>query len=281
MVKKIVEDLFEKRGSTDEFRHHLSLVTKTGNTEDIIKVIRTRLSIVGLGYNLVPCIRLVKKSSSEIQTYSTSMCEPERTFAGFRCNLIKCVDTVSYFLFGTKELNGQRVDIWGDGCEIGGVETPRIALWILTDKIKCQSSDAVFCFAAYRVKDSIFAMEQNLGPTIAGVQESGWLFMKTLELSKRELFWHTVAIRRFYWDWCSVSQMNQLAIECYIENATLYVTELDYPPTKCHRETGLRSDVIIPFRKDLPKSSLVFYENIQSVCPDARHMTTRYVEKDL
>ena len=44
--QKIVEDLFEKRGSTDEFRHHLSLVTKTGNTEDVIKVIRTRLSIV-------------------------------------------------------------------------------------------------------------------------------------------------------------------------------------------------------------------------------------------
>ena len=31
LVKKFVEDLFEKRGSTDEFRHHLSLVTKTGN----------------------------------------------------------------------------------------------------------------------------------------------------------------------------------------------------------------------------------------------------------
>ena len=70
-------------------------------------------------------------------------------------------------------------------CEIGGVETTRIAFRILTDKMKCQSSDAVFCFAAYRGKDSRFAMEQNLGPTIAGVQESGWLFMKTLELSKR------------------------------------------------------------------------------------------------
>ena len=52
-------------------------------------------------------------------------------------------------------------------------------------------------------------------------------------------------------------------------------------PTKCHHETGLQYDVIIPFRKDLPKSSLVFYENIQSVCPDATHMTTRCVENDL
>ena len=62
------------------------------------------------------------------------MCEPERTFSGFRCNLIKCVETVSYFLFGTKERNGQRVDICGDGCEIGGVETTPIAFRILTDK---------------------------------------------------------------------------------------------------------------------------------------------------
>ena len=277
LVKKIVEDLFEKRGSTDEFRHHLSLVTKTGNTEDVIKVIRTRLSIVGLGYNLVPCIRLVKKSTSEIQSYFTAMCEPERTFSGFRCNLIKCVETVSYFLFGTKELNGQRVDIWGDGCEIGGVETTRIAFRILTDKMKCQSSDAVFCFAAYRGKDSRFAMEQNLGPTIAGVQESGWLFMKTLELSKRGVNLTYSGDSPF---------LMRLVLGITNESASpskmpLYITELDYTPTKCHHETGLRSDVIIPFRTDLPKSSLVFYENIQSVCSDATHMTTRCVENDL
>ena len=80
---------------------------------------------------------------------------------------------VSYFLIGTKELNGLRVDIWGDGCEIEGVETTQIAIRILTDKVKCQSSHSVFCFAAYRDKDRRFALEQNLGPTIAGVPESG------------------------------------------------------------------------------------------------------------
>ena len=101
------------------------------------------------------------------------MCEPERTFSGFRCNLIKCVGTVSYFLFGTKEFTGQRVDIWGDGCEFGGVEATRNAFRILTDKTKCQSSNVVFCFAAYRGKDSRFAMQKNLRSTIAGIQESG------------------------------------------------------------------------------------------------------------
>ena len=77
MVRKTVENLFEKRGSTEDFRHHLFLVMKTGNTEDVINVIHRRLSIVGLGYNLVPCIRLVKKSTAEIQSYFTAMCEPE------------------------------------------------------------------------------------------------------------------------------------------------------------------------------------------------------------
>ena len=86
----------------------------------------------GLGYNLVPCIRLVKKSASETQSYFTAMCEPEKTFSGFRCNLMKYVERVSYFSFGMKELNGLRVDLWGDGCEIGDVKTTRIALRIYT-----------------------------------------------------------------------------------------------------------------------------------------------------
>ena len=87
---------------------------KTGNTEDAQKIIRTKLSIVGLGYSLVPCIRLVKKATSKDESYFTALCEPGRTFSGFRCNLIKGVETVSYFLFGTKEVNGLRIDIWGD-----------------------------------------------------------------------------------------------------------------------------------------------------------------------
>ena len=260
MVRKIVESLLETKGSTEDFTHNLSLVMKTGNTEDVINVIRRRLSIVGLGYNLVPYIRLVKKSTAEIQSYFTAMCELERTFSGFRCNLIKCVEIASYFLFGSNEIRDLRVDIWGDGCEIGGVETTRIAFRILTDKIKCQSSNAVFCFAAYRGKDSRFAMEQNLGPTLAGVQESGWLFNKTFELSNR-------GVKLTY----SGDSPFLIRLILGITNETsspsrmpLHVTDPQYTPTKCDPKTGLRSDVAIPFRTDLPKSSLVYFENVQS-----------------
>ena len=50
-----------------------------------------------------------------------------------------------------------------------------------------------------------------------------------------------------------------------------------YTPTNCHQPTGLRSNAIVHFRMDLPKTSLVLHENVKSVCPDTTHMTFRYV----
>ena len=147
------------------------------------------------------------------------------------------------FLFGSNGISDLRVDIWGDGCEIGGVETTRIAFRILTDKIKCQSSNAVFCFAAYRGNDSRIAMEQNLGPTLAGVQESGWLFNKTLELSNR-------GVKLTY----SGDSPFLIRLVLGITNETsspsrlpLHITDPQYTPTTCDPKTGLRYDVAILF----------------------------------
>ena len=99
VVKILIDQLFENRGSTKEFSHILSLTAQTGNTEAVIQLIRSKLSVVGLGYNVVPCIRLIKKSTAVIQTYFVSLCQPERTFSGFRCDLIKCVELAAH-LFG-------------------------------------------------------------------------------------------------------------------------------------------------------------------------------------
>ena len=117
VVKILIDRLFENRGSTKEFSDILSLTAQTGNTEAVIKLIRSKLSVVGLGYNVVPCIRLIKKSTAEIQTYFVSLCHPERTLSGFRCDLIKCVELAAYLL-GLYDVCGLRIDIWGDGCEI-------------------------------------------------------------------------------------------------------------------------------------------------------------------
>ena len=200
-----------------------------------------------------------------------------KDISGFRCNLIECVEIASYFLFGSNEINDLRVDKWWDGCENGGVETTRIAFRILTDKIKCQSSNAVFCFAAYRGKDSRFAMEHNLRPTLAGVQEPGWLFNKALGLSNR-------GVKLTY----SGDSPFLIRLVLGITNETssrsrmpLHITDPQYTPTTCDPKVSLRSHVAKPFTTDLPKSSLVYFENVQSVCPDVTHMTTRGVENDL
>ena len=118
---------------------------------------------------------------------------------------------------------------------------------------------------------------KNLGPTLAGVQESGWLFNKTLELSKK-------GVKITYSG--DAPFLNRLVLGITNETTSpsripLHITDPEYIPTKCDPDTGLRSDVIIPFRKDLPKSSLVYFENVQSICPDVTHMTTRCVENDL
>ena len=55
----------------------------------------------------------------------------------------------------------------------------------------------------------------------------------------------------------------------------------DFRPLTCKPETGKRTELNVPFRKKLPKTSLVSIENFRCVCPDATHMITRCVETDL
>ena len=152
IVKEIVDQIFENAGNSEDFRHMLSLTIKTGNVDDVINAIRDRLKISGLGHNLVPCISLIKKSTAEIMGYYTAVCQPERTFSGFRCNLVRCVQVASFMLCGTprySNLSGLdlRVDIWGDGLEVGGLDVTRMAFRIIMDRVSCQSSKYVFCFA--------------------------------------------------------------------------------------------------------------------------------------
>ena len=54
-----------------------------------------------------------------------------------------------------------------------------------------------------------------------------------------------------------------------------------FRPLFCEPDTGKRIELNVPFRKELPKTSLVSIEEIQCVCRDATHMITRCVETDL
>ena len=100
-------------------------------------------------------------------------------------DVVRCVKLAAYAILQTTNISGLKVDIWGDGAAIGGTKVTRLAFRLICEEISVQSSDSVFCFAAYRGKDSRFALEQNVGYEKVGDQTSGWLFKQTVAL--REL----------------------------------------------------------------------------------------------
>ena len=152
---------------------------------------------------------LVKCSTASLVNPFLALCKPQKSFCGFRTDLVACIQLAVFLLFKTENINNVKVDIWGDGCAIGGTEVTRMAFRLLSEDISAQSATSVFCFAgtpfskiilksflhkffsqletkmiflAYRGKDSRFAMELNLGPSVVGCQESGWLFQQTNQL---------------------------------------------------------------------------------------------------
>ena len=135
-------------------------------------------------------------------------------------------------------------------------------------------------FSAFRGKDSRFVLEQNIGPIIAGDQETGYLYKQTNELCDRGVKLTYSGDNPFLY---------RLVIGCdsdqskkFPSDLALYVGENpDYLPFTTHKTTGRRLDVEVPFRVDLPKVSLVFFDDIRCIFPDVVHMTTRLVEHDI
>ena len=157
IIGGLIAGLFKDRGSCSDFRDAMAIHTKTGNVNDVINLIRSRLSVPGLGFNLVPSIRTVVTSNAKFTQQFIKLCNPERTFSGFRVDVVRCVKLAAYAILQTTNISGLNVDIWGDGAAIGGTEVTRLAFRLICEEISVQSSDSVFCFAAYRGKDSRFA----------------------------------------------------------------------------------------------------------------------------
>ena len=126
----IITRFFKKRGSSKDFKYDLAKATKTGNVDDIINTIRSRLEITGFkSFVLSP--RHIRRATAEKKVHFTNFCNPEKTFSGFRSDLVSCVKAVAFLSLKTTELQGLRVDIWGDSCEIGGVEVTRLAFRLI------------------------------------------------------------------------------------------------------------------------------------------------------
>ena len=72
---------------------------KTGNMEDILNANRQSLVSVGLGGgSLVPSFRHIKRATGVIMKLFVTICEPERTYTGFRVNLLRAVTFASLVL---------------------------------------------------------------------------------------------------------------------------------------------------------------------------------------
>ena len=78
---------------------------------------------------------------------------PEKTFSRFPSDLVSRVKAVAFLSLKTTELQGLRLDIWGESCEIGGVEVTRLAFRLLDVNFVCSrlatfsvSQVSQFCF---------------------------------------------------------------------------------------------------------------------------------------
>ena len=122
-------------------------------------------------------------------------------------------------------------------------------------------------------------MEQNVGPSEVGIQTSGWLYNMTLNLFNEGVHLaysgDSPFLMRLF-----LGKSNENSDE-FPTNIPVHVCDPNYLPTICDESTGLRTDVIVPFRSEVPKTALVYCKDIRCVCPDATHMITRIVENDI
>lgn len=306
-IAELTDVLFNISKCKENFQNDIFLSVKTGNWRDILHVIKKYLTVPGLGQSqIVPSVNAIKSMSRPIISKFIALFKPEKTYSGFRIDLVSAVKIVCYLLMnGRTNLQGLHVDIWGDGVEIGKKDQTRMAFRFLREtNISAQSSEAVFTFAVFQGKiecvlisfsfilitesdycfflghDSRYVLETNIGYEKIGCQESAWLYKKTKEL-------HDLGIHLTY----SGDQPFLLKLILGItkddsENSgskmPMYVgNDNSVKPETIDVKTGRRMDVRIPFRTDQLAKSLVFLPDIRVVCPDATHALTRCVEGDL
>ena len=281
-TKIIMEELFTNRGTTNDFCDGLALVKKTSDIDAIINYIRDRLKLAGVKENIIPSNRSTRNSVQATKIYFIELCKPEPTTAGFRIDLVATVKLVLYLHTKSTDLKDAVVDIWGDGCEIGGKEVTRLCfrLLSLSDRLSVQSSDSAFCFASYYGKDTRFGLEENLGWTTAGDQTTGWLYRQTEALNAQGALvtysGDSPFILRLFTGKAN-DKVCKSSLPLYIDPEE----GSNFLPNQVDQQTLKRLDVPVPFRKDIPRMALAYARGVTVICPDATHMMIRLVECDL
>ena len=111
IIKTLIYGLLTKRGTMRNFCDDLAIATRTGNMETLIQVIRERISVTGLHCKIVPCISNIKVSTAALIVKFISICRPERTYSGFRVDIVAALRFVAFALLKTTNLQGLQVNI--------------------------------------------------------------------------------------------------------------------------------------------------------------------------
>ena len=110
---------------------------------------------------LFPGYTAIKEMSKPMISKFISLFKPKIIFSGFRIGLVRPIRVMTFILFkGRTDLQGLRVDIWGDGVQLGKKDQTRMAFRFLEGtSISNQSSDAIFSFA---VSQGMFCLFDNI-----------------------------------------------------------------------------------------------------------------------
>ena len=111
IIKTLIYGLLTKRGTMRNFCDDLAIATRTSNMETLIQVIRERISVTGLHCKIVPCISNVKVSTAALIVKFISICRPERTYSGFRVDIVAALRFVAFALLKTTNRGGLQVNI--------------------------------------------------------------------------------------------------------------------------------------------------------------------------
>ena len=174
-VKLAIDGLFPEV-TTVHFRESLAMKMTTGNINEVMDLLRNGLRIKGVrGKNIIPGRTRIKQSRGTVVKYFNQLCRPEKCKTGFRVDLTTAVKLAMFIEFGHVNLADINVDIWGDGCEIGGEAVTRLCFRLLSSSTRsAQSVNSVFCFAAFYGKetDHFFFNVTQYPPNVSNDKQS-------------------------------------------------------------------------------------------------------------
>ena len=105
--KILLNGILSKRGGVSNFCDHLAITMKTGNMETLINVIRAHIAVKGL--QIVPAIRKIKMSTANLVHHFIAICQPERTYSGFRADIVASVRLIAFLLLKRTDISGLEV----------------------------------------------------------------------------------------------------------------------------------------------------------------------------